>query len=164
MSYDLVVKGGSVVSASDTFVADVAVAKGRVVAVGRIEEPGRKTVDARGKVVLPGGIDAHTHFDMPFMGATTADDFTTGTTGAVFGGTTSIIDFAIQTKGKTFRHALDDWHRRADGRCAADYGFHMIATDFTAGCELEMDKMIDEGVTTFKLFMAYPGSLMSDDG
>ncbi|OGR95163.1 MAG: dihydropyrimidinase [Elusimicrobia bacterium RBG_16_66_12] len=164
MSYDLVVKGGTVVSASDTFVADIGVADGRVAAVGRIEEPGRKTVDARGKVVLPGGIDAHTHFDMPFMGATTIDDFTTGTTGAVFGGTTSIIDFAIQSKGRTFRHALDDWHKRAAGRCAADYGFHMIATDFTADRELEMSKMIDEGVSSFKLFMAYPGSLMSDDG
>ena len=164
MSYDLVVKGGTVVSASDTFVADVAAANGRVVAVGRIEEPGRKTVDARGKIVLPGGVDVHTHFDMPFMGATTVDDFTTGTTGAVCGGTTSIVDFAIQSKGRSFRHALDDWHRRADGRSAADYGFHMIATDFTADREAEMDKMIDAGVSSFKFFMAYPGSLMSDDG
>lgn len=163
MSYDLVVKGGTVVSASDTFVADVAVAGGKIAALGRIKAPARKTIDARGKVVVPGGVDVHTHFDMPFMGATTIDDFSTGTTGAAFGGTTSIIDFAIQSRGKAFRHALDDWHRRADGRCAVDYGFHMIVTDFTRERSSEMDVLVNEGVPSFKFFMAYPGLLMSDD-
>lgn len=163
MSYDLIVKGGTVVSASDTFIADVAIANGRVAAVGSINEPAKKVVDAKGKVVIPGGIDVHTHFDMPFMGATTIDDFTTGSTSAIFGGTTSIVDFAIQKKGTTFRHALDDWHRRADGKAAVDYGFHMIVTDFPAAQEKEMDKLVDEGVASFKLFMAYPGIFMSDD-
>jgi dihydropyrimidinase len=163
MAYDLVVKNGTIVSATDTFTADLAVSNGKVAAVGRIDQPGATVVDARGKVVIPGGIDAHTHFDMPFMGATTIDDFTTGTTSAVFGGTTTVVDFAIQQRGKTFRHALDDWHRRADGKCAIDYAFHMIVVDFPEKAEAEMDKLVDEGVTSFKLFMAYPGIFMSDD-
>lgn len=163
MPYDLIVKGGTVVSASDTFIADLGVVNGKVVSVGKIAEPAKRVVDARGKVVIPGGIDAHTHFDMPFMGATTIDNFTTGSTAAIFGGTTSIVDFAIQQKGKTFRHALDDWHKRADGKCAVDYGFHMIVTDFPEKQQKEMDKLVDEGISSFKLFMAYPGIFMSDD-
>ena len=163
MPYDLIVKGGTVVSASDTFIADVGVVNGKVVTLGKIAETGKHVIDARGKVVLPGGIDVHTHFDMPFMGATTIDDFTTGSTAAVFGGTTSVVDFAIQKKGETFRHALDDWHKRADGKSAVDYGFHMIVTDFPEKQQKEMDKLVDEGVASFKLFMAYPGIFMSDD-
>ncbi|MDP3543685.1 MAG: dihydropyrimidinase [Elusimicrobiota bacterium] len=163
MPYDLIVKGGTVVSASDTFIADIGVVGGKVVSVGKINEPAKRVVAARGKVVIPGGIDAHTHFDMPFMGATTIDDFTTGSTSAIFGGTTSIVDFAIQKKGETFRHALDDWHKRADGKSAVDYGFHMIVTDFPEKQQKEMDKLVDEGVSSFKLFMAYPGIFMSDD-
>ena len=163
MPYDLIVKGGTVVSASDTFIADIGVVNGKVVVVGKIAEPAKRVIDARGKVVLPGGIDVHTHFDMPFMGATTIDNFTTGSTAAVFGGTTSVVDFAIQKKGETFRHALDDWHKRADGKSAVDYGFHMIVTDFPEKQQKEMDKLVDEGVASFKLFMAYPGIFMSDD-
>ena len=163
MPYDLIVKGGTVVSASDTFIADVAVSRGKVAAVGKITECAKRILDAHGKIVIPGGIDAHTHFDMPFMGATTIDNFATGSMSAVFGGTTSIVDFAIQTKGKTFRHALDDWHRRAQGNCVVDYGFHMIVTDFPEKQQKEMDKLVDEGVSSFKLFMAYPGIFMSDD-
>ncbi len=163
MSYDLIVKGGTVVSASDTFVADLGVVNGKVAAVGKLDAEAKTLVDARGKVVIPGGIDAHTHFDMPFMGATTIDDFTSGSTAAVFGGTTTVVDFAIQQRGKTFRHALDEWHRKADGKTAVDYGFHMIVVDFPEEQEAEMDKLVDEGVTSFKLFMAYPGIFMSDD-
>jgi len=163
MPYDLVVKGGTIVSASDTFIGDLGVVNGKVAVVGKITDPGKKVVDARGKIVIPGGIDVHTHFDMPFMGATTIDDFTTGSTSAIFGGTTTIVDFAIQKKGETFRHALDDWHKRAAGKSAVDYGFHMIVTDFPEKQLKEMDKLVDEGVSSFKLFMAYPGIFMSDD-
>jgi dihydropyrimidinase len=163
MSYDLIVKGGTVVSASDTFVADIGVAGGKVAAVGKLGGEAKSVVDAKGKVVVPGGIDAHTHFDMPFMGATTIDDFTSGSTAAVFGGTTTVVDFAIQQRGKTFRHALDLWHQKADGKTAVDYGFHMIVVDYPEKQEKEMDKLVDEGVTSFKLFMAYPGIFMSDD-
>ncbi len=163
MSYDLLVKNGTVVSASDTFIADIAVAQGRVVAVGKLDGDSKKVVDAKGKVVVPGGIDVHTHFDMPFMGATTIDTFSTGSTSAACGGTTSIVDFAIQKKGETLRHALDDWHERADGKSAVDYGFHMIVTDFPEKAAREMDKLVGEGIVSFKLFMAYPGIFMSDD-
>ncbi|MBI3563703.1 MAG: amidohydrolase family protein, partial [Elusimicrobia bacterium] len=121
MSYDLVVKNGTIVSASDTFVADLAIEKGRVVAVGQVSAPGKKVVDAKGKVVVPGGIDVHTHFDMPFMGATTADDFTSGSMGAVFGGTTCVVDFAIQKRGESLKAALDTWHGKAEGKSAVDY-------------------------------------------
>ncbi len=163
MSYDLIVKGGTVVSASDTFIADIGVVNGKVASVGKLADFGKQVIDARGKIVIPGGIDVHTHFDMPFMGATTIDDFTTGSISALFGGTTSIVDFAIQKKGGTFRHALDDWHKRADGKSAVDYGFHMIVTDFPEKQHKEMDKLVSEGVSSFKLFMAYPGIFMSTD-
>jgi dihydropyrimidinase len=163
VSYDLVIKGGTVVTASDTFIADVAVADGRIAAVGTIESGDARTFDARGKVLVPGGIDVHTHFDMPFMGAKTADDFTTGSTSAVFGGTTSVIDFAIQKKSEDLREALDLWHEKAEGRSAVDYAFHMIITDLPEKKVKQMDDMIKEGVSSFKLFMAYPGIFMSDD-
>src|SRR5450830_1611364 len=148
MPYDLIVKGGTVVSASDTFIADLGVIDGKVAAVGKLTDPAKTVVDARGKVVIPGGIDVHTHFDMPFMGATTIDNFSTGSTAAACGGTTTVVDFAIQKKGETFRHALDDWHKRADGKCAVDYGFHMIVTDFPERQQIEMDKLVDEGVSS----------------
>src|SRR5271154_6342067 len=101
MAYDLVIKGANLVTASDSFVSDIAIAKGKIAAVGQIDADGAKTIEARGLIAVPGGIDVHTHFDMPFMGATTADDFTTGSTGAVFGGTTSVVDFAIQKRGES---------------------------------------------------------------
>jgi len=163
MSYDLIIKGATIVSASDTYAGDIAVSKGKIAAVGEIPADGSKTIDAKGKIAVPGGIDVHTHFDMPFMGATTADDFTTGSSGAIFGGTTSVIDFAIQKKGEALRAALDTWHGKAEGKSAVDYAFHMIVVDLPEERVKEMDKMVDEGVSSFKLFMAYPGIFMSDD-
>ena len=163
MSYDLVIKGGTVVTASDTFVADLAIDKGKIAAIGQVRENGGKSVDARGMVVVPGGIDVHTHFDMPFMGATTADDFKSGSAGAVFGGTTSVIDFAIQKRGESLKQALDTWHEKAEGKSAVDYAFHMIIVDLPEKRVKEMDAMVNEGVSSFKLFMAYPGIFMSDD-
>ncbi len=163
MAYDLVIKGATLVSASDSFVADIAVKNGKIAAVGALEAEGVRTIDARGLVAVPGGIDVHTHFDMPFMGATTIDDFTSGTSGAAAGGTTSVVDFAIQKKGETLRHALDAWHEKAEGKSLVDYSFHMIITDLPEGQVKEMDKIVDEGVSSFKLFMAYPGIFMSDD-
>jgi dihydropyrimidinase len=163
MGYDLIVKGGTVVTASDTFNADIAVEKGKIAAVGQFESDGAKVIDAKGCFVLPGGIDAHTHFDMPFMGATTADDFTTGSLGAVFGGTTSVVDFAIQKRGEALRSALDTWHEKAEGKSSVDYAFHMIVVDLPEKNVKEMDKIVGEGVSSFKLFMAYPGIFMSDD-
>ncbi len=123
-----------------------------------------RTIDAKGQYVIPGGIDVHTHLNMPFGGATSADDFESGTIAAAFGGTTSIVDFAIQYRGQTMRHALDDWRKRADGKAVIDYGFHMIITELEDAGLSEMDRMVrDEGITSFKLFMAYPGVFMVDD-
>ena len=120
-------------------------------------------IDASGMLLLPGGIDVHTHLDMPFGGTTSSDDFETGTRAAAFGGTTTLIDFAIQARGMKMRDALDIWWKKAENRASIDYGLHMIVTDlYEAGLE-DMDAMVDEGVASFKLFMAYPGVLMVDD-
>ncbi|MBI3552759.1 MAG: dihydropyrimidinase [Elusimicrobia bacterium] len=163
MAYDLVIKGANLVTAADSFVADIAISKGKIAAVGQIDAGGAKVIEARGLIAVPGGIDVHTHFDMPFMGATTADDFATGSAGAVFGGTTSVVDFAIQKRGESLREALDTWHKKAEGNSLVDYAFHMIIVDLPEKRVKEMDDMIKEGVSSFKLFMAYPGIFMSDD-
>ena len=162
--YDLLIKGGTITTASETYVGDIGISKGLIAAVGTdLSGSAKKTISAKGRVVVPGGIDVHTHLDMPFMGATTADDFTSGTTAAVCGGTTSIVDFAIQERGKALRKAFDGWSKRADGHSAVDYGFHMIVVDMPKSRLKEMDDMVDEGLSSFKLFMAYPGIFMSDD-
>jgi dihydropyrimidinase len=158
------IKNGTVVTARETAEADILIEDGRIadVSPGLSRGAGR-TIDATGFFVLPGGIDAHTHLDMPFGGTTSADDFETGTRAAAFGGTTSIVDFAIQARGTRMRDALDTWWQKAEGRAVIDYGLHMIVTDL-AGAGLEdMDEMVREGVASFKLFMAYPNVLMVDD-
>ncbi|RPJ57563.1 MAG: dihydropyrimidinase, partial [Acidobacteria bacterium] len=122
-----------------------------------------RKIDASGKLVLPGGVDVHTHLDMPFGGTTSSDDFESGTIAAAHGGTTSIVDFAIQYKGERLHDAWENWARRAEGKAAIDYGFHMIVTDLTDQVEEEMDALVRQGITSFKLFMAYRGVLMLDD-
>jgi len=166
------IKNGTVVTAVDTFKADVWIEDGKIAAVttpgafpGVEKLPSAdKTIDAAGKYVLPGGIDVHTHLDMPFGGTMSSDDFETGTRAAAYGGTTTLVDFAIQAKGEALRTGLDTWHGKAEGKAAIDYGFHMIATDINEQTIPEMGKLVDDGVTSFKLFMAYPGVLMADDG
>jgi dihydropyrimidinase len=160
----LLIQNGSVITAEKTFAADVLV-EGETVREVRagIDPAGHTVVDAAGMLILPGGIDAHTHLDMPFGGTTSADDFETGTRAAAIGGTTTIVDFAIQAKGTKMRSALDTWWKKAAGKACIDYGLHMIVTDLgTSGLE-DMDDMVREGVASFKLFMAYPGVLMVDD-
>jgi dihydropyrimidinase len=164
----LLIRNGRVVTASDDYIADLYCDEGKVATIG-VNLPTDKfsadrTIDATGQYVLPGGIDVHTHLDMPFGGTTSADDFESGTIAAAHGGTTSIVDFAIQYRGQTMRHALDEWRKKADGRAAIDYGFHMIVTELADAGLGEMDRLVrDEGVTSFKLFMAYPGVFMVDD-
>ncbi len=166
MSFDTVIKNGSVVTATDTYKADVAIANGKIAAVGDdlpIQNTS-KVLDAAGRLVMPGGIDVHTHLDMPFGGTTSADDFETGTRAAAFGGTTTLIDFAIQYKGQNLRQAYDTWMSKASNKAVCDYAFHCIVTDISGGQLSEMNDLVQEGVTSFKLFMAYPGVFMLDDG
>ncbi|MFL6302395.1 MAG: dihydropyrimidinase [Candidatus Sulfotelmatobacter sp.] len=166
MHFDAMIRNGTVVTATDSYVADVALVDGKVAAIGRDLplENVRQLLDASGKLVLPGGIDVHTHLDMPFGGTTSADDFETGTRAAAFGGTTTLIDFAIQYKGQRLRQAFDTWMSKAAGKAVCDYAFHCIVTDISGGQLLEMNDLVREGVTSFKLFMAYPGVFMLDDG
>ena len=164
----LLICNGRVITAADDYQADVYCEDGIISAIGRDLPSHRftadRTIDAAGQYVLPGGIDVHTHLNMPFGGTTSADDFESGTIAAAFGGTTSLVDFAIQYRGQTMRHALDDWMKRADGKAVIDYGFHMIVTDLEDAALPEMDRMVrEEGITSFKLFMAYPGVFMVDD-
>src|SRR6478609_9061072 len=159
------IAGGTVVTASDTFAADVLIENG---VISALLMPGTgpadvEKIDAEGCYVIPGGIDVHTHLDMPFGGTSSIDDFESGTVAAAHGGTTTLIDFAIQKKGGTLREALDTWHAKAEGKATIDYGFHMIATDVPPPVLDEMGGMVREGVTSFKLFMAYPGVLLLDD-
>ncbi len=165
MSEKLLIKGGRVVTAVDDYVGDVLIEDGKIAAVGRsLPVDGARRIDAKGKLVMPGGIDVHTHLDMPFGGTTASDDFETGTKAAAWGGTTTIVDFAIQSKGMTLRQGWEAWMRKAEGKAAIDYGFHLIITDLPESLEPEMDQMVREGITSFKLFTAYRGVLMLDDG
>src|SRR5213082_3473013 len=158
MRFDTVIRNATVVTATDTYRADVGITGDRVSAIAAqlpTENSGRVT-DATGLLLIPGGIDVHTHLDMPFGGTCSSDDFETGTIAAAFGGTTSLVDFAIQYRGKTMRHALDDWMTKASGKAVIDYSFHMILTELPDAGLADMDAMVrQEGVTSFKLFMAY---------
>jgi dihydropyrimidinase len=125
---------------------------------------GARVIDAGGKLVLPGAVDVHTHMELPFGGTQASDTFETGTKAAAWGGTTTIVDFAVQRKGQALLEGLEAWHAKADGNCFVDYGFHMILSDVNEQTMKEMDVLVDEGVTSFKLFMAYPGVFYSTDG
>ena len=165
MRFDTVIRNGTVVTATDTYAADVGITNDTIAAMGKdlpIENAG-KVIDAADRYVIPGGIDVHTHLDMPFGGTTSADDFETGTIAAAFGGTTTLIDFAIQYKGQTLHQAFDTWMNKASGKAATDYAFHCIITDLADAQLQEMKTLVREGVPTFKLFMAYPGVFMLDD-
>lgn len=160
------IKGGTVVTSTEKMEADVLIDGGKVVAIlGRDHEVAAdETIDATGKYVMPGGIDVHTHMELPFGGTFAADTFETGTRAAAWGGTTSIIDFAVQTKGESAMDGFEAWMGKAEGNCAIDYGFHMITGDINEQTLKEMQMLVDEGVTSFKMFMAYPGVFYSDDG
>jgi dihydropyrimidinase len=166
MPFDTIIRNGTVVTATDTYAADVAISNGKISAIGADLPTTNATtiIDATNKLVMPGGIDVHTHLDMPFGGTTSADDFETGTRAAAFGGTTTLIDFAIQYKGQPLRQAFDTWMSKAASKAVCDYAFHCIVTDISGGQLGEMNDLVHEGVTSFKLFMAYPGVFMLDDG
>ena len=160
-----IITGGTIVTSQRTFASSILIEDGKIKDISENipAEAADQIFNASGMLVLPGGIDVHTHMDMPFGGTTSSDDFETGTKAAAFGGTTTIVDFAIQPKGTRMRDALDTWWKKAEGKAAIDYGFHMIVTDL-GECGLEdMDDMVAEGIASFKLFMAYPNVLMVDD-
>jgi dihydropyrimidinase len=164
------ITGGLVISATGADPADVLIDGEKIVAV---MEPGStvansaaasaEIIDATGKYVIPGGVDVHTHMELPFGGTAASDTFETGTIAAAWGGTTTIVDFAVQSAGRQVRECLDEWLEKAEGNCSIDYGFHMIIGDVNDTSLKEMDILVDEGITSFKLFMAYPGVFLSDD-
>src|SRR6267142_517217 len=162
------IKNGHVVTAVDTYVADVLIDGSTVAMIGTglegVVGTVDTTIDATGKLVIPGGIDPHTHLDLPFGGTSSSDDFETGTRAAAFGGTTTIIDFAVQYHGQSLNQALDVWFAKAEGKAAIDYGFHLICTDLPDHRLPELKGLINQGVSSFKLFMAYPGVFLVDDG
>src|SRR2546429_6694272 len=145
------IKNGTIITATDQYHGDVLIEDEKVALIGTsIDIQADNTIDASGKYVLPGGIDCHTHLDMPFGGSKSSDDFETGTRAAAFGGTTSIVDFAIQGRGTRMRDALDTWWQKGEGKACIDYGLHMIVTDLgTSGLE-DMDDLVREGVASFK--------------
>src|SRR6185369_12631650 len=149
------IAGGTVVTASDTYKADVLIDGEKVAAVGKdLKAAGAKRIDASRKYVIPGGIDVHTHMELPFGGTFASDDFFTGTVAAAFGGTTSIVDFAVQGMGEPLEAARDAWLKKARGKAAIDYGLHIIVRAVTDKVLKEMDVMVKEGISSFKLFMA----------
>ncbi|WP_336801088.1 dihydropyrimidinase [Kaistia sp. MMO-174] len=160
---DLLIENGLVVNASNTSEAAIGISNGKIVQIGGASPEARRTIDAAGMLVLPGGVDVHTHLDAPGAGFNTADDFRSGTIAAACGGTTTIVDFCQQARGQTLREALDGWHAKASGKAVIDYGFHIIVVDFNPGVEAELGGLSREGVTSFKLFMAYKGAQMVDD-
>jgi dihydropyrimidinase len=158
------IKGGTVINADSTTHADVLIDGERIVSIGEgLDVAVERTIDATGKWVIPGGIDPHTHMELPFGGTFAKDTFETGTRAAAFGGTTTIIDFAVQPRGGTLRQGLEVWHEKAAGKACIDYGFHCIVSDMRDDLLPEMDELVDDGVTTFKLFTAYPGVFLSGD-
>jgi dihydropyrimidinase len=165
----ILIKNGTVVSATESKALDVLIEGETIARVGvGLDAAGHEVVDATGLLVMPGGIDVHTHLDMPFGGTTSADDYTTGTQAAAVGGTTTVIDFALQNQKSTLKDALDIWLKKSDGKACVDFSLHMAVTNLhgTDGAETlaEMEEMVKFGITSFKLFMAYPNVLMIDDG
>ena len=161
----VLIRGGRVVTAADDYVADLYVEDETITLIGEsLDMPADKVIDASGKYLLPGLVDPHTHLDMPFGGTVTIDDVESGQTSAAFGGTTCHVDFIIQPQGQTFGAAFDEWRSKANGKQVIDMGYHMAVTDLKTGGTLEeLASLPDQGIASYKLFMAYKGALMVDD-
>ncbi len=161
----ILIKNGRIITADADQVADIFIENETINTIGKnLEIIADKEIDAEGKLVFPGGIDPHVHLEMPFMGTSSSDTYETGTRAALYGGTTMVIDFVLQKQGNSLRSALEEWKGRSDNNCVGDYSFHMAVTDFNDNTKKEIKEMIeDEGITSFKTFMAYKGALMIDD-
>jgi dihydropyrimidinase len=158
------IKNGRIITASEDYMGDIFIDGEHIHTIGtNLTQQADLVIDASGMLIFPGGIDPHVHLEMPFMGTFSSDTYETGTRAALYGGTTTVIDFVLQTQGDSLKNALKEWRSRADGNAVGDYSFHMAVTDFNPQTKLEIREMIDEGITSFKTFMAYKGSLMVDD-
>ncbi|MCP1158420.1 MULTISPECIES: dihydropyrimidinase [Bacillus] len=160
-----IIKNGTIVTASDTFQADILIEEGKIALIGRdLQDTGAEIINAAGLYVFPGGIDPHTHLDMPFGGTVTKDDFESGTIAAAFGGTTTIIDFCLTSKGRPLQESIDEWHQKSKDKAAIDYSFHLMIGEINDKVLAELPKVIDsEGITSFKVFMAYKNVFQADD-
>ena len=165
ISMTILIKNGNIITATDNYVADIFIEGETISAIGKnLIVNADKEIDAAGKFVMPGGIDPHVHLDMPFMGTYSSDNYETGTRAALYGGTTMVIDFILQKQGNSLQSALEEWRSRSDNNCVGDYSFHMAVTDFNEGTKKEIKGLIEEeGIVSFKTFMAYKGALMIDD-
>lgn len=161
----LLIKNGRIITATDDYVADIFIEGESISTIGKnLTAKADKTIDASGQLVMPGGIDPHVHLDMPFMGTFSSDTHETGTRAALYGGTTVVIDFVLQKQGHSLKEALAEWNSRARGTAVGDYSFHMAVTDYNENTKAEIKTMVEEeGITSFKTFMAYKGALMIDD-
>lgn len=161
--FDLVIKNGVVVTASDVFKCDVGIIDGKIAAMGEgLSEDANEVYDAKGNFILPGGIDAHTHLDMPFGGTFSSDDFVTGTKAAAIGGTTTVIDFAVQPQGKTLHDTIEIWREKSDDKACIDYGLHLAVTQMNDKTKEEIPQVIQEGYPSFKVFMTYDNMMVTD--
>src|SRR5699024_2296514 len=160
-----IIKNGTVVTAADTYKADVLVENGVISQIGQnLSHDDAETIDAEGNYVFPGGIDPHTHLEMPFGGTVTKDDFETGTIAAAFGGTTTVLDFCLTNKGEPLKDAIETWHKKAEGKAVIDYGYHLMIGEVNDTVLSELPQVIEEeGITSFKVFMAYKNVLQADD-
>jgi dihydropyrimidinase len=161
----ILIKNGRIITATDDYMADIFIEGETISQIGKnLKVNADQEIDASGKLVMPGGIDPHVHLDMPFMGTYSSDNYETGTRAALYGGTTTVIDFILQTQGKSLQSALQEWKGRSDNNAVGDYSFHMAVTDFNEDTKKEIQHFIEvEGITSFKTFMAYKGALMIDD-
>jgi len=161
----ILIRNGRIITATDDYMADLLIDGSTITAIGKdLPSTAEKEIDARGQLIFPGGIDPHVHLDMPFMGTFSSDNYESGTRAALYGGTTTVIDFILQRQGHSLHAALDEWKSRSTGNCVGDYSFHMAVTDFNEDTKKEIRELIEEeGITSFKTFMAYKGALMIDD-
>lgn len=158
------IRNGTVVTATDQYEADIFIEDGKITAIGeKLKEEADEVIDVKGSFIFPGGIDPHTHLDMPFGGTVTADDYETGTIAAAYGGTTSIIDFCLTNKGEALQHAIDLWHEKSKDKAVIDYGFHLQLTEVTDAVLNELPGIVENGITSFKVFMAYKNVFQADD-
>ncbi|HEY9577815.1 MAG TPA: amidohydrolase family protein, partial [Pseudobacillus sp.] len=159
------IKNGTIVTATDLYEADVLIEDGKIAAIGRnLNERAAEIIDAKGAYLFPGGIDPHTHLDMPFGGTVTSDDFETGTIAAAYGGTTTIIDFCLTSKGEPLKNAIRTWHEKSKEKAVIDYGFHLMISEVNDSVLEEIPQIIEEeGITSFKVFMAYKNVFQADD-